>query len=98
MSGNFGRMDRALSIDEGDGSGLAKNVKCRRITPEFEFLGTALKFRKRKKSLSSCVYLRQNTSQKEISRSDRAVTIEKCTKKCAARKKMLFALLNLLLF
>ena len=88
MSGNFGRMDRALSIDEGDGSGLAKNVKCRRITPDLNSWGPHL----------SWVYLRQNTSQKEISRSDRAVTIEKCTKKCAARKKMLFALLNLLLF
>ena len=49
MSGNFGRMDRALSIDEGDGSGLAKNVKCRRITSDLNSWGPHLSLERERK-------------------------------------------------
>ena len=38
------------------------------------------------------------TSHREISRSSRAVTAKKCTKKCNARVELLFWLLRLLLF
>ena len=59
---------------------------------------TGPKFRKRKKTSSSCVYVLHKTSYQEISRPSRAVTANKCTKKCNARAELLFWLLSLLLF
>ena len=38
----------------------------RRIYPGVEFLGTALKFRKRKRISSTCVHVLHNASHKEI--------------------------------
>ena len=58
--------------------------------PGIEFLGTVTKFRGRKRSLQSCVYVLHKTSLEGISRRSRAVTTKKCTKKCAARTKLLF--------
>ena len=40
---------------------FTENVECRRISLPFIFLGTALKFRKRKKISSSLVYVLHNT-------------------------------------
>ena len=65
--------------------------------PRVKFVGTAPKFRKRKKNSSSCVYVLHKTSHQEISRPSRAVTAKKCTKKCNARAELLFWLLSLLL-
>ena len=66
--------------------------------PGVEFLETAPKFRKRKKTSSSCVYVLHETSDQEISRSSRAVTAKKFTEKFNARAELLFWLQNLLLF
>ena len=57
--------------------------------PGIEVLGTATKFRGRKRSLKSCVYVLHKKSLEGISRRSRAVTTKKCTKKCAARAKLL---------
>ena len=55
--------------------------------PRVGFLGTVLKFRKRKKNSQWLVYLQEF----------RVVTPRKCTKKHDARGKLLFCLLNQLL-
>ena len=66
--------------------------------PGVEFLEAASKFRKRKKNLSSCVYVLHETFHQEISRPSRAVTAKKCNEKCNARAELLFWLSCLLLF
>ena len=63
-----------------------------------EFLETAPKFRKRKKTSSSCVYVLHKTYHQEISRPSRSVTAKKCIKRYNAGKDLLFWLQNLLLF
>ena len=59
--------------------------------PGFEFLETASKYKRRKKTWSCCVYHFQKTSREGISRRSRAVTAKKCTKKRTARSKLFFA-------
>ena len=63
-----------------------------------EFLETAVKFRKRKKNLPSCVYVLHKTPHQDISRASRAVAAKKCTKKCNARAELLFWLISLSFF
>ena len=55
-----------------------------------QVLWTTIKFRGRKRNSQSCVYVRHETSLEGISSRSRAVTAKKCTKKCAARAKLLF--------
>ena len=63
--------------------------------PGFDFLGTALKFRKRKKISSSLVYARPQLNMKiGFSRGSQAVTAKKCTKKRDAHANLLFCLIN----
>ena len=62
--------------------------------PKVEFQRTISKFRKREEISSSLVYFLCTTWSWAFSRRSRAVTAEKCTKKCEARAK-LFWLLNL---
>ena len=64
-------------------------------TSEGEFRGTLSKFKNGSKILSFLVYEMQN---KAFSRCSRAKTAKKCTKKLAARAKLLFCLFYLFLF
>ena len=60
---------------------------------------TATKIRKRKKNLSSCVYVLHRTSYQEISRPRSAVMAKKCAKKCNARAENFVVLvINFLTF
>ena len=59
---------------------------------------TISKLRKKNKILSLLVYVLHKTRNKTFSRRSRAKTGKKCTKKCDARAKLLFCLLNLLFF
>ena len=56
------------------------------------------KLRKRNKISSLLVYVRHKTRNQAFSRRSRAKTGKKCTKKCDARAKWSFCLLNLLFF
>ena len=58
--------------------------------PGIEVLGTVTKFRGRKRSLKSCVYVLHKKSLEGISRRSHVVTTKKCTKQGAARAKLLF--------
>ena len=62
--------------------------------PRVGFLGTVLKFRKRKKNSQSLVYILHKTGNQAFSRRSRVVTARKCTKKHDARGKLLFCLIN----
>ena len=73
-------------------------VKCRWTLLKVEFLRTISKFRKREEISSSLVYFRCKKWKLAFSCRSRAVTAKKCTKKRDARAKLLFWLLNLLLF
>ena len=53
-----------------------------------DFSGTVLKFRKRKKYLSSLVYVLLQSESGGFSRRSRARTAKKKTKKCDARAKL----------
>ena len=64
------------------------------IPPEFEFQGTVSKLRKRNKISSLLVYVLHKTRNLAFSRRSREKTAKKCTKKCAARAKLLFCLLT----
>ena len=66
--------------------------------PKVEFLRTISKFRYRGEISSLLVYFLCKTWNQAFSRRSRAVTAKKCTKKRDARAKLLFWLLNLLLF
>ena len=55
-----------------------------------EFLETVPQSRKRKKNSSPSVYVLHKTCHQEISRSSRAVTANKCTKKCNAPAECCF--------
>ena len=63
-----------------------------------EFLGTISKFKKKNKILSLPISVLLKTRNWAFSRSSRAKTAKKCTKKCTARAKLLCCLLNLLVF
>ena len=65
--------------------------------PDGEFQVTIFKLRKRNKISSLFVNVRHKTRILAFSRPNRAKTVKKCTKKCDARAKLLFCLLNLLL-
>ena len=58
---------------------------------------TVSKFRKRKRKLFSCVHVLHKTWIYEVSRCSRVTTTKKCTKKCAARAKLLFCHYNTIL-
>ena len=60
-------------------------------------MATPLKFKKRKKLLSSLVYVLHKTWNWAFSSRSRVVTAKKCTKKRDARANLLFCLINLLL-
>ena len=66
--------------------------------PRVDLLGTALKFRKKKKHSSLLVYVLRKAWNQAFSRRSRAVTAKKCTKKRDARAELLFCLTNPLLF
>ena len=66
--------------------------------PEFELPGTIFKLRKRNKILSLFVQVHHKTRNKAFSRPSRAKTAKKYTIKRDARAKLLFRLLNLLIF
>ena len=59
---------------------------------------TISKLRKKNKILSLLVCVLHKTRNKTFSRRSRAKRGKKCTKKCDARAKLLFCLLNLLFF
>ena len=63
-----------------------------------EFLETAPNVRKRKKNLSSYVYVHHKRSHQEISRPGCAVTAKKCSKECNTPAELFFWSLSLLLF
>ena len=65
--------------------------------PRVEFLETAPKFRKRKEN-SSCVYVPNKMSHREIPRCSRAVTAKKCTKKCNARADVVILVIKPIAF
>ena len=65
---------------------------------EFELQGTIFKLRKRNKMLSLLVQVLRKTRNKLFSRPSRAKTAKKYTKKCDVLAKLLFHLLNLLIF
>jgi len=67
-------------------------------TPEGEFQGAISKFKKGDKISLLPVYVLHETLNKAFSRLSRAKAAKKCTKKSAARTKLLFCLLYLLLF
>ena len=76
-------------------------LKCQRWAnfPGVDCLGTAPKFRKRKKNSSSLVYVFHKTWNYAFSRRSRAEKAKKCTKKCDARANVLaVCLTSLLLF
>ena len=53
---------------------------------------------KRKRKLKSCVHVLDQAEMRHFLRCSRLATVKKCTKKRAARAKLLFCLLNLLRF
>ena len=59
---------------------------------------TALKFREGKRDSSSLVYVLHKTCNQTFSLRSRESTVKKCTKKRDARAKLLFCVINLLLF
>ena len=63
--------------------------------PGVDFLGTACKFRKRKKNSSLIVHVLTKKRNWAFSRRSRAVTAKKCTQKRDAPAKLLFFLINL---
>ena len=66
--------------------------------PEFELKGTIFKLGKRNKILSLLVQVLRKTRNKFFSRPSRAKTAKKYTKRRDALAKLLFRLLNLLIF
>ena len=66
--------------------------------PEFELQGTIFKLRKRNKILSLLVQVLRKTRNKLFSRPSRAKTAKKYTKRRHVLAKLLFRLLNLLIF
>ena len=67
------------------------SVECRWISLEFNCWGPPPSLAgEREINLQSCVYVHHKTSLEGISRRSRTVTAKKCTKKCAARAKLLF--------
>ena len=73
-------------------------LKCQKVGefPGVDCLGTAPKFRKRKKNSSSLVYVFHKTWNYAFSRRSRAKKAMKCTKKCDARANVLLCLTSLL--
>ena len=72
--------------------------KCWQLFSGVQFLKTVSKFRRRKRKSWSCVPVRHKTRKLAFSCRSSAVTAKKCTKKRAARAKLLFANLNQLFF
>ena len=100
----------SFSIDDGN---CSENVSfkmnsrffnlCRVYSNLLNFLGvdfsrTALTFRERKRDSSSLVYVLHKTCNWAFSRRSRARTVKKCKKRRDARAKLLFCIINLLLF
>ena len=101
LNGFFKKKSTPAKSRDGFSAFMPVSLKCQKRAkfPGVDFLGAALKFRKRKKNLSLLVYVLHKKHEiihfhvTVVQRQQRNVQ-----KKCAARAYFLFCLINLLLF